>query len=611
MKKIRWKQVILTAIYTVLTFSVSFADQKENGNIESRVEALLTSMTLDEKIGQMTQVDTSYLQYPGDVKKYFLGSVLSGGNSVPPKGIDPKSWADFIDSFQAQALKTRLAIPILYGLDAVHGNSKLYSAVIFPHNIGMGCTNDPDLMKRAARITAIESAAVGSYWVFAPCVAVSRDERWGRTYESFGEEPGIVGKMGAAEVEGLQGEKLSDPASVLACPKHFLGDGGTAIGTGVSLLDQGDMRVDENELRAIHLAPYIPALKEGALSIMASFSSWNGIKMHGNKDLLTGVLKGELGFRGFIVSDWKAIEQLEGNYDEQVAGAINAGIDMVMVPDKYESFIAVLKSGIDDGTIPLSRIDDAVRRILRVKMTMGLFDHPYANRKLLDSVGSPEHRAVAREAVRKSLVVLKNEGKILPLGDTMKTIYVVGQRGDDIGAQCGGWTINWQGAFGKTTVGTSILEGLKKNVPAGVNVVFSPDGNNLIKKEGSVCVAVVAEKPYAEYDGDSAAISMSDDDVAMIKRAKASGLPVVTVLLSGRPVLVGGIIEHSDALIAAWLPGTEGDGITDVLLGKFAPTGKLAMSWPRSVKQLPVNKGDKKYDPLFPVGYGLSWKIGK
>jgi len=585
------KRLILLLIFILLIF---FSYGKES--IEEKVENLIKMMTLEEKIGQMTQVDNSYLLTPEDIKNYYIGSVLSGGNSGPSE-FTPQAWADYIDTLQSYALKTRLRIPLLYGIDAVHGNGKVYSAVIFPHNIGLGCTRDINLVERCARITALESCAIGAYWSFAPCVAVVQDIRWGRTYESYSEDPELVSQMAKAVIRGFHGKFLNNNDSILACPKHFVGDGGTKFGTGINgLLDQGDTRISEKLLREIHLKPYIYAIEEGAKSIMVSFSSFNGKKIHGNKYLLTDVLKGELKFRGFLVSDWKGIEQLQGNYEEQVTTAINAGIDMVMVPDDYRKFINTLIDCVKKGKISISRINDAVRRILKVKFEMGLFEHPYGNRKLLNNIGSEEHRKVAREAVRKSLVILKNDNKILPLSKNIRKICVVGYKADDIGAQCGGWTIYWQGGFGKITEGTTILNAIKKVVSKNTKITYVNEGED-IPKDTEIVIAVVGEKPYAEFQGDTVRPTIDIIDQRLLDKIFLKGKPVVTILIIGRPVDLTGIIEKSKAVIAAWLPGTEGEGITDILFGDYKPTGKLSFSW----------YIDNKENLIFPFGYGLEY----
>jgi beta-glucosidase len=575
------------------------------------VNALLEKMTLDEKVGQMTQPDQSFLKSDTDIAKYFLGSVLSGGDSDPKEGNSLEAWTNLIDRYQKRSLETRLSIPLLYGVDSVHGHNNVLGAVIFPHNIGLGCTRNPGLIEKIERITAVEVRATGINWGFAPCVTVPRDIRWGRTYEGYAEEPEGVKDLGAAAVRGLQGDDLANPLAILGCAKHYVGDGGTAYGSstiGPHLLDQGDTRLDEKTLREIHLQGYITAIRAGVGSIMPSYSSWNGLKCSGSKRLLTEILKDELGFEGFLISDYGAIDALPGDYKHKIAMSVNAGMDMVMVPEHYEDFIAKLKEAAQDGTVPMARIDDAVRRILRVKIAMGLMDKNHsrlADRKLWKQFGSPEHRAVARDAVRQSLVLLKNEHAALPLSKSAKRIHVGGKNADDIGNQCGGWTITWQGQSGNVTPGgTTILQAIKK-AAKGANVTFAADGKGA---EGAdVGVVVIGEKPYAETNGDRSDLSLSPEDVAAVENMKAAGIPVVVVLLSGRPMIIDKIVDKADALVAAWLPGTEGDGVADVLFGAYKPTGKLSFSWPRTMAQVTVHRGDANYDPLYKYGYGLSY----
>jgi beta-glucosidase len=481
----------------------------------------------------------------------------------------------------------------VYGIDAVHGHNNVVGAVVFPHNIGLGCTRDAALVERVARATAEEVAATGIDWTFSPCIAVARDERWGRTYESFGETPELVAEMAAAAVRGYQ-------PTILACAKHYLADGGTAGGR-----DQGDAVMDEARLRAIHLPSYRAAVAAGVGSVMASFSSWNGQRMHGNRYLLTDVLKGELGFQGFLVSDWAGIDQLSGDYASDVETSINAGIDMVMVPERYAEFTSTLRSLVQSGRVPLSRVDDAVRRILRRKIALALWEKPYADRALLPQVGSDAHRQLGREAVRKSLVLLKNENSVLPLSKMTARIHVAGGNADDLGNQCGGWTISWQGASGPITVGTTILQGIRAAVLGGASVTYSRDGSGA--DGADVGVVVIGETPYAEGRGDRADLSLSAEDVAAVRAVHAARVPTVVVLVSGRPLILDPILADADAILAAWLPGTEGAGVADVLFGDFAPNGKLSHSWPRSTAQLPVNWGDPVYDPLYPYGHGLSY----
>jgi beta-glucosidase len=551
-------------------------------------------MTLDEKVGQMTQAERGALRSESDIRGYFLGSVLSGGGSAPPDKTAP-GWAEMYDRYQSIALQTRLRIPLIYGVDAVHGHNNVVGSVIFPHNIGLGAARNASLVERVARATAEEVAATGIDWTFSPCIAVARDERWGRTYESFGETPEIVSEMGAAAVRGYQA------GGILACPKHYLGDGGTSGGR-----DQGDVQSDEAALRAIHLPGYRSAIAAGAGSVMASFSSWNGQKMHGNRYLLTDVLKAELGFSGFVVSDWAGIDQLPGDYTSDVETAINAGVDMVMVPERYPEFVATLKSLVQSGRVPLSRVDDAVRRILQRKAALGLWEAPNADRSLLPQVGSDAHRQVARDAVRQSLVLLKNDGRVLPLSKMTRRIHVAGRNADDLGNQCGGWTITWQGSSGSiTSGGTTILQAIRTGVLGGASVTYAVDGSGAAGAD--VGVVVIGETPYAEGVGDRSDLSLSATDVAAVQAVKRAGVPVVVVLVSGRPMILDAILREADAIVAAWLPGTEGAGVADVLFGDHAPTGKLPHSWPRAMSQVPINWGDASYDPLFPYGYGLSY----
>ena len=571
----------------------------DDSEIDRRTEELLSQMTLEEKIGQMTQADRKFLKREEDIRDYFLGSLLSGGGSTPADNT-PAGWVEMLDRFQSQALDTRLGIPLLYGIDAVHGNNNVKGAVVFPHNIGMGCTRNPSLVEEAARITAEEVAGTGMNWTFAPCIAVPRDERWGRTYEGFGETPELTEEMARAEVLGFQGAGLGAPERILACAKHYVGDGGTRKGR-----DQGDAQISEEELRRIHLPGYVAAIRAGVGSVMASYSSWNGVKMHGNRYLITDVLKGELGFEGFVVSDWAAVDRLSGSYDDKVETAVNAGIDMVMVPDRYVVFVSTMKALVGRGRIPLSRIDDAVRRILKKKVELGLFENPYTDSTLTARVGSVEHRAVARECVKQSLVLLKNENHILPLDKETPHIHVAGRNADDLGRQCGGWTITWQGGSGSITSGTTILEAIRNTVSPHTEVTYSRDGAG---GEGAdVGIAVIGESPYAEWQGDRPDLHLSIPDLLTVLRVKSKGIPVIAILVSGRPMILEPILEFCDALIAAWLPGTEGQGVADVVFGDYNPTGKLSHSWPRDMSQIPLNIGDADYDALFPYGYGLSY----
>ncbi len=602
---IPYKQIIV--IILISTFLISCKnklpsesnDQNKNATVDQKIENLLSQMTLEEKIGQMTQVDKNMLQSENDIQTYFLGSLLSGGGSSPSDN-SASGWADMYDHFQSIAVKTRLHIPLIYGIDAVHGHNNVSGAVIFPHNIGMGCTNNPELEQKAAEVTAAEVAGTGIDWTFAPCIAVARNERWGRTYEGFGETPEITERMADAAVRGFQGTDLSSNSSIAACAKHFLGDGGTDNG-----IDQGNTTASEDEIRKIHLPGYIAAIKAGVKTVMISYSSINNKKMHGSKYWISDVLKGELGFSGLVVSDWGGVDQITGDYKTAVEIAVNAGIDMVMLPGRYKEFIQDMKELVNENKIPMERIDDAVKRILKVKYELNLFDKPYTDRSLTASVGSDAHRDVARECVRQSLVLLKNENNTLPLSKNISKILVAGKNANDLGNQCGGWTISWQGGSGETTTGTTIFQAVKKAVGSQSSVNFSIDGK--VTQNENAAIVVIGEKPYAEGQGDRSDLSVSDEDINTITNIHNAGIPVVAVLISGRPMILNKIIDKCDAIVAAWLPGTEGEGVTDVLFGDYNFTGKLSHSWPKNMAQIPINFGDANYDPLFAYGYGLSY----
>ena len=606
MKKLCLPLVLALAAAPCARMSAAENRAPFSGDVDQRANALVAQMTLEEKVGQMIQADyLALLGHEEDVTRLALGSVLHGGSSDPGDN-SAGAWADAADSLQRRALATRLKIPLLYGVDAVHGHNNVPGAVIFPHNLGLGATRDPALVERAARVTAEEVVATGPNWTFAPGVIVGRDERWGRTYESFGEDPALVGLLGAAAVRGFQTANLAAPTSILACAKHFLGDGGTTGGK-----DQGDTVCDEATLRRLFLAPYVDAVRAGAGSVMVSYSSWNGAKMHGQRGLITDVLKGELGFRGFAVSDWAAIDQLSPDYSADVATSINAGLDMIMIPNgpgkknNYADFARLLLEHVRAGRVSEARVTDAALRIVRVKVAMGLMERPLVGRSQLAQLGTPAHRAVAREAVQKSLVLLKNERGALPLKRAMHVV-VVGAAADDLGAQCGGWTISWQGSHGEVTPGgTTLLAGLVTGGGRDIRISFDPDAAKL--DGADAIVAVLAEDPYAEGKGDRANLSLPEKDLALLRRAHAAKLPVSLVLLSGRPLILGEALGLCDAVVAAWLPGTEGAGVADVLFGAKAPTGKLPVSWPRTMAQIPINLGDANYDPLFPFGFGLSY----
>ncbi|HET9711415.1 MAG TPA: glycoside hydrolase family 3 N-terminal domain-containing protein [Pyrinomonadaceae bacterium] len=622
--KISRRKFIERSALTVAGSVVAISGRQDGGRRSSsrslkandgKVRALLSQMTLEEKVGQMVQPDQRSLKDISDIEKYFLGSLLSGGSSDPKTGNRLIDWTNLYDSFQSRTQSTRLRIPILYGIDAVHGHSNVLGAVIFPHNIGLGCTRSPELVEQAARITAIETRATGINWTFAPCVTVPRDERWGRTYEGFGEVPELARMLGEAAVRGYQGNDLSDPLRILACAKHFIADGGTHYGTGkklkgdVQILDRGDVRATEQHLRDIHMAGYQSAIKAGVGTIMPSYSSWNGVKCSGSKRLLTEILKEELKFDGFLISDYDAINEMPGDYKTQIETSVNAGMDMFMVSTLYRELYSFLLALVQEKRVPMSRIDDAVTRILRVKFAMGLMEPGRSlltDRRLHQKFGSAEHRRVARECVRASLVLLKNEKRVLPVSKRANHIHVAGKSADDIGNQCGGWTISWQGKSGPNTVGgTTILKAIQETVSPQTKVTFSVDGSNAAGAE--LGVVVIGETPYAEMIGDRSSLVLEDEDVAVVEKMKESGMPVVVVLLSGRPMIIDKVIDKADAFVAAWLPGTEGQGVTDVLFGDFKPVGRLSFSWPRSMDQIPINVGDKNYDPLFKYGYGLSY----
>jgi beta-glucosidase len=584
-----------------------------------RAADLLSRMTLEEKIGQMTQVEKDSIQAP-DVVQYFIGSVLSGGGGSPNQNT-PAAWANMVNTYQDYALKTRLGIPIIYGVDAVHGHGNLYGATIFPHNIGLGAAGDPDLVERIGRATAREMVATSIRWNFAPVVAVPQDVRWGRTYEGYSENTDLVTSLSTAYIRGLQSidgiTNLSNPFAVLATPKHFIGDGGTQWNSSSTYkIDQGDMKVDESTLRELFLPPYQAAVEAGAQSIMVSFSSWNGVKMHAQEYLLTNVLKNELGFSGFLVSDWQAIDQIPGEYYSDVVTSINAGIDMVMVPYEYRAFIETLAKAVSAGDVSINRIDDAVLRILKVKFELGLFEQPYSDPAALALVGSDTHRELARQAVRASLVLLKNDSKTLPLDREAPVIFVAGTFADNIGAQCGGWTIDWQGNLGQIQPGTTILEAIQNTVSGQTQVYYDPQGNfsQVLAADNSalnadIGIVVIGEKPYSEGQGDTANLSIPEADASLVSRVQERSEKVVVILLSGRPVIITPYIRAWDAVVAAWWPGTEAQGIADVIFGDYPFTGKLPYTWPRWTDQLPFDFNNLPQEgceaPLFPYGYGL------
>lgn len=605
---------------------------------ERRVADLLSRMTLEEKVGQMAQAERADVSAdPGQIADLFLGSVLSGGGSVPADNT-PEGWADMVDSFQEQALSTRLGIPLLYGVDAVHGHANLNGATVFPHNIGLGATRDPRLVERIGAITAEETRASGPQWNFSPCLCVARDDRWGRTYESFGESPVLAARMGTI-IDGLQGSRrgdLDDPEHVLATAKHFAGDGLTTFGTGEGdyTIDQGITEVSHREFAWLALSPYVPAIRHHDVgSVMPSFSSvdWtedglgNPLKMHAHDELVNGWLKDKMDFDGFVISDWRAIHQIPGDYATQVATSVNAGVDMFMEPFSgdtvgYPQFIETLIQLVEDGTVSEERVDDAVSRILTAKFELGLFEDPFTDRRHIDEIGSPEHRRVAREAVAKSQVLLRNEDRTLPLAPS-DDVYVAGSNADNIGNQAGGWTLTWQGGSTNVIPGDTILDAIEDT--ADGDVTFSADASAPVP-EGAHGVVVVGETPYAEGFGDvggprwgwdpgdggvlrpEKTMLLSEADTAAVETVCAAAATCTVLVVSGRPMIIPPeLLEQTDALVASWLPGSEGAGVADVLFGKRPFTGRLPVTWPRSVEQEPINIGDADYDPLYPYGWGL------
>ncbi|KAF3439543.1 hypothetical protein FNV43_RR17821 [Rhamnella rubrinervis] len=593
-----------------------------NEGVEARVKDLLSRMTLKEKVGQMTQIERRVAD-PVAIRDFSIGSILSAGGSGPGEKALSSDWADMVDEFQKAALQSRLGIPLIYGIDAVHGNNSVYGATIFPHNVGLGATRDADLAKKIGAVTALEVRASGIHCAFAPCVAVCRDPRWGRCYESYSEDTEIVRKM-TSIITGLQGQPtqlhpkgypfVAGRNNVIACAKHFVGDGGTEKG-----LNEGNTISSYNDLERIHMAPYLDCISQGVSTVMATFSSWNGRKVHGEHHVLTEILKEKLGFQGFVISDWQGIDHLSqpygSNYRHCISSSVNAGIDMVMVPFRYEEFVEDLIFLVESGEILMSRIDDAVERILRVKFVAGLFEYPFTDRSLLDIVGCKVHRDLAREAVRKSLVLLKN-GKdpgrpFLPLDRKAKRILVAGTHADDLGYQCGGWTGTWHGTSGRITIGTTILEAIKQAVGDNAEVIYeeNPSADTLARQDISFAVVAVGEEPYAEFTGDNSELVIPLNGNHIISSV-ADTIPTLVILISGRPlVLEPQLLEKIEALVAAWLPGSEGGGIADVIFGDFDFEGKLPVTWFKRVDQLPMHVGENSYDPLYPLGFGLKCNI--
>jgi beta-glucosidase len=615
--------------------------------VRERVEDLLSRMTLEEKIGQMTQAERGGID--ADTSKIttdHLGSVLSGGGSVPTPNT-PEAWADMVDRYQRAALATRLHIPLIYGVDTVHGDGNLYGATVFPHNIGLGATRDPALVREVEHVAAEETRTTGPQWAFAPCICAARDDRWGRTYESFGEDPNLVERMETA-IDGFQGSPghLDDPDRVLATAKHFAGDGLTTYGTGSNQhttgnypIDQGVDQVDRATFDRLALQQYVPAVRRHHVgSVMPSYSDvdWtedglgNRINMHGNRELIQGWLKDRVGFDGFVISDYEGIHHIHPEtytYAQQVTAGVNAGVDMFMEPYDFERFEATLADEVAAGRVSTARIDDAVRRILTKKFELGLFEHPYTDRRYIDQVGSPAHHALARRAAAESQVLLENRHHVLPLRGR-KDVYVAGSNADDIGNQAGGWTLTWQGGSGQHVIpGTTILDGIR-GLARG-DVTYSEDAAAPISPKATGIV-VVGETPYSEGFGDVFGpqwaydpsdhgvprpvkdMQLSAADKAAVDRVCTEAKRCVVVVVSGRPLIIDPAQrEEIDGLVAAWLPGSEGTGVADTLFGARPFTGKLPVTWPRTLAQEPINVGDADYDPLYPFGYGLTTHVGR
>jgi beta-glucosidase len=580
---------------------------------EERIDGLLKRMTVEEKVGQVIQPEWKSIN-PAEVAQYHIGSIETGGGSVPGgnKHASVRDWVNSIEPYYDSSVdpeKNRVVIPLIWASDAVHGHNNVYGATLFPHNIGLGAAHDPDLIRRIGEVTAAEVRSTGMDWSFAPTIAVARDDRWGRTYECYSEDPKIVPQYAAAMVTGLEGSgsRFLDKNHVISTAKHFLGDGSTDGGR-----DQGDSLVSEEDLILLHAPGYTQAINAGTQSIMASFNSWHGIKMHANKTLMTDVLKGRMGFDGFIMGDWNAHGTIPGCTNADCAKAFNAGLDIFNAPQDWKALFGNLAREVNDGTIPMARLDDAVRRILRVKMRMGVFDEPAPDKRpdTYQPVGTPSHRAVARQAVRESLVLLKNDG-VLPIKPSA-TVLIAGDGADNIAMQAGGWTLSWQGADNGPNDfpgATSIYEGLKAEIDAaGGQALLSPDGTSAQKAD--VAIVVFGETPYAEFMGDQSDVALHHDNaesLELIKKLRAHGIPVVAIMLSGRPLYVNPQINAADAFVEAWLPGSEGEGVADVLTGKNDFSGKLSFSWPKRPDQTPLNIGDAPYDPQFAYGFGASY----
>ena len=605
-------------------WSVSGKPDLSDEVIEKKLDKLLSEMTLEQKVAQIIQPEIGFVTVE-EMRKYGFGSYLNGGNSAPygMKQAKQSTWLQYADEMYEASTDASIdgsTIPAIWGTDAMHGHSNVYGATLFPHNIGLGAARDPDLIEKIGSATAKEVASTGIEWSFAPTVAVVRDDRWGRTYESYSEDPEVVASYADRMVMGIQGHPGEDFLKGyhrIATAKHFIGDGGTTGG-----IDRGDTRIDEQTLRDIHAAGYVSAIQAGVQSVMASFNSWNGERVHGSKYLLTDVLKEKMGFDGFVVTDWNAHKFVDGCDLEQCAGAINAGVDVLMVPEHYEAFYHNTVKQVKDGVIAESRINDAVRRFLRAKIRWGVFSRGKPSERLgaqhPEWFNAAEHKALAREAVRKSLVLLKNNNNALPVNPT-SNVLVAGDGANNINMAAGGWSVSWQGTDNTNADfpnATSIYAGIRQQVEAaGGSVQFSPEGNFTQKPD--VAIVVVGEQPYAEWFGDTQHLRFeaeSGKSLKLVQQLKSAGIPVVTVFISGRPMWVNRVLNRSDAFVAAWLPGSEGQGIADVILSKpngevqYDFTGKLSFSWPKYDNQFVLNRFDANYNALFPYGYGLTYK---
>ncbi len=619
MKKIALSAALALPVATGAAMAAPLADWPHvrsaiapDAALEKRVAAIVAGMTLEQKVGQMTQPEIKTVT-PDEVRRYYIGSVLNGGGSWPngSKRATAADWLALAEKYHQASMATDMAVkvPVVWGIDAIHGNSNVFGATLFPHNIGLGAAHNPKLAYEIGAATGKAVRATGIAWVFGPTIAVVRDDRWGRTYESFSEDGKLVAQYAGQYVKGLQG-RFKDDANVIASAKHFIGDGGTDQGK-----DRGDNKSSLADMINIHGAGYVPALAEGAQTVMASFNSWNGVKMHGSREALTGILKSKMGFDGFVVSDWNGIGEVPGCRNDSCPQAINAGMDMIMVPDDWKAFIANTVAQVKAGEIPMARIDDAVSRILRVKLRAGLFGKSPSQNAYAGKDAALLDRALARRAVRESLVLLKNEGPALPLARGKK-LLVVGKSADNLSNQTGGWSLTWQGTDNTNADfphADSILAGIRAAAGEG-NVEFSVDGRGVDVAKFDAVIAVVGERPYAEGDGDigpSGTLRHSSrypEDLAVLEAVAGKGKPVVTVFVAGRPLFVNDLLNLSDTFIAAWLPGTEGKGVSDLLVAgprSYDFRGKLSFSWPKSACQTPLNFGDAGYAPLFALNYGL------